>query len=117
MKPGGRKVLAAAAVLGTAIAGGCHLEAIVPSETGASVEDASVTLVATIGKHERVDWKRAARLATQRCRGWGYASAEPTSESEVRCTDNPGGLCGWKNNVFQCDCRTLTVSATYGCIR
>ena len=99
------------------MAAGCGLDKVTPSEIGGSRQSAAVTLAATIERDERVDWKRAAPLATQRCKAWGYRQAEPTSESAVRCASEADGRCGWRGGVFRCDCPTLTVSTTYRCTR
>ncbi|MCY4452334.1 MAG: YecR family lipoprotein [Immundisolibacterales bacterium] len=116
LKPIRRQVVATAAILGAAMVAGCHLDKVAPSEIGGSAEDAAVTLAATIGRNERVDWKRAAPLAAERCQSWGYGRAQPISEGEVRCADNPGSTCGWRGSEFRCDCSTLTVAVTYRCI-
>lgn len=111
-----RRFVGAAAVLGAALAGGCGLDKVTPTEIGGSKQSAIVTLAATIDRRERVDWKRAAPLAAERCKAWGFRKAEPTSESAVRCTNEAEGKCAWRGGVFRCDCPTLTVSTTYRCI-
>ena len=116
LKPACTRIVAAAAFLGAAVAAGCRLDEVTPTEIGGSKQSAAVTLAATIDRHERVNWKRAAPLATERCREWGYRKATPTSQSAVRCADEADGKCRWRGGVFRCDCPTLTVSTTYRCI-
>ena len=115
MNPVRRPFAAAAAVLAAAIGGGCGLDKVTPAEIGGTRQSAVVTLAATIDRSERVDWKRAAPLAAERCEAWGYRTAEPTSESAVRCANQADGKCRWRGGVFRCDCPTLTVSMTYRC--
>ena len=117
MKTAQRRVVAAASILVAVTAAGCRLDKVTPIETGGSRQSAAVTLAATIERGERVDWRRAAPLATERCREWGYRKAEPTSQSAVRCADEADGACRWRGGVFHCDCPDLTVSTTYRCVK
>ncbi|MCI0552510.1 MAG: YecR-like lipofamily protein [Anaerolineae bacterium] len=58
-----------------------------PVPTGGSRADGVVELSYEVGMFEKpeVDWATANRSASERCRAWGYTSAEPFGGQKTNC--------------------------------
>jgi YecR-like lipoprotein len=78
-----------------------------PEATGGSRADGTVKLSYEVNRFEKpiVQWDVAEQTATDKCRNWGYQSAEKFGGAESHCEGNGYG-----------GCDTALVTMTYQCI-
>ncbi|EHT8816943.1 hypothetical protein KYT24_004393 [Salmonella enterica] len=98
------KKAAAAAAIATLLAG-CAVQKQMVA-TGGSKADGTVTMSYEYGLFEapKVDSSQAIAAAAQRCKAWGYTTAEPFGGVTKVCSMQSGGDCMQYtvNQVFQC---------------
>ena len=70
--------------------------------------DGSVVLSYQVGAYEipKVDWSAAQKGAVQRCRAWGYSSADAFDGDMRRC----------ESSDIYGSCTMTTISRTYQCL-
>jgi len=90
----------------TALAG-CEVDKT-PVPTDGSKADGSVVLSYQVGAYEipKVDWSAAQSSAVQRCRAWGYSSANAFDGDARRC----------ESSDIYGSCTMTTISRTYQCL-
>lgn len=100
-----RKIGVAIILIGTLA--GCEVEKT-PVPTDGSKADGSVVLSYQVGPYEipKVDWTAAQTNAVQRCRAWGYSSADAFDGNVRRCE---------ASDIYG-SCTMTTISRTYQCL-
>ena len=68
----------------TALAG-CAPTIVTPAALDGDRAGATVTMGASVGDWDQIDWPSAADEAAKRCSAWGYTRAEPFSDVRRRC--------------------------------
>ena len=100
-----KKIGVAIAMIG--VLGACEVEKT-PVPTDGSKADGSVVLSYQVGAYEipKVDWSAAQKSAVQRCRAWGYSSADAFDGDMRRC----------ESSDIYGSCTMTTISRTYQCL-
>lgn len=88
-----------------AIISGCATVKV-PVPTGGSKSDGTIELSYQVGGFEKpvVDWNQALITATEKCRAWGYSSAEAFGGTKSQCqaTNEYGCIQWFVTATYQC---------------